>query len=377
MGLLLVFFTYRFISIDDVARKNVENTEYTNKLTSACYDAAQSMQEKNIEEYGCVWHNEQDIENTLNVFYSSLAYSLNREGAGRSQIDEIALYTPMVVLIDVNGYYVSHNIVFDESGMVEMDPIEKERISSKRGITGLNTWSEDLGGDKKIRYFLNDDVEVYLNTGRVYRGDRFDVYQRMENDNGTDPVPGDLGFIIDQPVGDDRKFNERKNQFITKEINAACDYYLNRHNIIGSYDDLQYSFELPDIPGEQWARMIQNPTVISFLQGYSTTVAGKLINTYALAAGELIKNYHYFITKTTGSEGEIMQYHCFESEQEAGNCEIVTTTRSVKNEITGKEVEETIKEYLYLGEPIDEIYFTQTECAQKGASPHVCVYEWP
>ena len=360
MGIAICFMIVLFLSIDITSKKNVENIEFSNKLTSACYDAAQSMHNKNIEKFGCVWHNESELEDTLNTFYSSLAYSLNWDTAGRN--NEIALYTPMVVLIDINGYYISHNIVFDESGMVAMSEEGKANSDYKNGISGLNTWSE-MSEDKIVRYFLNDDVEVYMTDGTAYRGNRKDVYQIIRDHN---PTATGIDYLID-----DDEYNERKNNLIIREINKQCEYYLNRHNLLSdNHYELQYSFEMPEVSGEQWNRMLQNPTVISFLQGYTSTTDNKILNLYALAAGELVDNYHYFI------DGSGM-YHNIESEMLAGNCSTVLHEREVENLVNGFKTREVYREYLYRGVTIEDIYYTQTDCARKGAMPHDCVFEWP
>ncbi len=378
MGIAMGFFVVSFMSIDIVAQRNIDNTEISNKLTSACYDAAQSMDEMNIEKYGCVWHDDADLEKTLDVFYTSLAYSFNRENTGKMPVDELALYTPVVVLVDVNGYYISHNIVFDETGMVNMPDADEESgipykytTDKKTGLTGLNTWSKPLGDNKVIRFFLNDNVEIYMTNGTVYKGNRKKVYEKIGQDNPDSNVPEDLEFLkVDE--GED-SFNNVRNKLIISEIREQCEYYINKHNIIGNRDDeIQYAFEMPELEGEQWNRMLQNPTVISFLQGYWTRVKGKLINTYALAAGELINNYHYFITKVENGGEVWYEYHCIETEPD---CKLEhDADRTVKNEVNGKETTISNEYYTYKGEKIDEIYYSQTDCARKGAIPHDCVY---
>ena len=191
LGIFLCFAVVSFANVDITKRVNTQNVEYSSKLTAACYDAAQTMNTDNVEKFGCVWNDEDDLNRTLTVFYNSLVYSFNWDNQGR--VDEMALYTPVVCLIDINGYYISHNVVFDTSGMVQI-PTDAEK---RNGLTTLNTWTKNYGG-VLLRYFLNDNVEVYALDGTIYSGNRKDVYQTL-----TEKLPGstevtEMGFLVEK-----------------------------------------------------------------------------------------------------------------------------------------------------------------------------------
>ena len=355
MGIALCMGIITFINVDITQKINTQNMEYSSKLTSACYDAAQSMNTANIEKFGCIWNDEEDLIDTLTVFYNSLVYSFNWDTAGR--VNEMALYTPVVCLVDVNGYYISHNVVFDTTGTVTI-PADAEK---RNGLTTLNTWTKDYNGCI-VRYFLSDYVEVYDTAGNKYEGNRQDVYAII-----TERLPGsteetELAFLID-----DAEFNSRKNELIVREINKQCEYYINRHNVIGDNYELQYAFEMPEIAGEDWSRLIQNPTVISFLQGYSSKADSRLLNIYAFGGGELTSVYHYFIEGT--------EYHCIEAEPAVHKSINTVTTDYYSNGVV-KHVTTTYVVYEYNGHEIDAVYNNQSECAKRGATPHECVYEW-
>ena len=355
MGIALCLGLIIFINADITQKANTQNIEYANKLTSACFDAAQTMNTENVEKYSCVWNDEEDLMDTLDTFYNSLVYSFNWDNAGR--VEEMALYTPVVCLIDINGYYISHNVVFNTSGTVTI-PSDAEK---RNGLTALNTWTKSYGG-VLLRYYLNDYVEVYATDGSKYEGNRNDVYALLlEKRPGSTEVV-ELAFLTN-----DAEFNSRKNELIIREINNQCEYYINRHNVIGDNYEMQYTFEMPEVAGEDWSRMLQNPTVISFLQGYSTKADNRMLNIYALGGGELVQNYHYFI------EGD--EYHCIESDPN-----VTKTTRTVttdyESEGTVKHVTTTYVVYQYNGHDIEAIYPNQTECAKRGATPHRCVISW-
>lgn len=353
LGIAACFIFVAFTNIDITQKTNVENTEFSTKLSSACYDAAQSMKTENVEHFGKVWHNEEDLLDTLTVFYNSLVYSFNWDNQGR--VNEMALYTPVVCLVDLDGYYISHNVVFNTTGTVSI-PDDAEK---RNGLSALNTWTKSYNG-VILRYFLNDNVEVYCGDGSKVEGNRYKVYELLSEKHPGEAA--ELSFIIN-----DDEFNSRKNELIVREINKQCEYYINRHNVIGDSYYNQYQFEMPEVAGEDWSRLLQNPTVISFLQGYSARTSDNYLNVYSLAGGELVKNYHYFI------DGD--EYHCIEAESGVTKS-INTVTTDYESEGTVKTVTTEYVVYEFNGHKIDTIYNSQTECAMRGATPHNCVYEW-
>jgi hypothetical protein len=353
----LCFSFTSFISVDITRKANIENSRAADRLSSACMDASGTMNTGNIERYGCVWNDEKDLTDTLNMFYTSLVHAFYLEPAGRE--DEMVLFTPVVCLVDINGFYISHNVVFDKTGMVSIS----SQAEKRNGLTTLNTWTENVGS-MVLRYYLNDYVEVYTNAGKTYSGDRKEVYiEILEKEHSR---AAEVDFIVD-----DDRFNERKNQVIIGSINKQCEYYINRHNVIGDSHINKYKFNMPEIKGEEWARLLENPTIISFLQGYSSKADNRPLNVYAFAGGELVQNYHYFIV----DDGHGGEYHCIESDPDVVE---TTKTETISYESGGKTKTKTTTYvvYTYDGTVIDTIYNSQAECAKRGATPHKCVYEW-
>lgn len=356
LSIAFCFFTMSFIKTEITGKANQQNIQYANKLTSACYDASQTMKTDNIEKYGCIWNNEDDLFNTLDVFYNSLVYSFDWENTGR--VDEMAIYTPVVCLIDINGYYISHNVVFDTTGMVQIP----SDAAKRNGLTSLNTWSKNYSG-VVVRYFLNDNVEIYALNGKRYTGDRKELYKFIQEKMSGSTEEAELSFFID-----DMRFEQEKNEIIVRELNKQCEYYINRHNVLGDNYETQYSFEMPEIAGEDWGRLVQNPTIISFLQGYSVVAENNRLNIYALAGGELTTNYHYFMD----ADG---YYHCIESDSNVVKS-YRTETVTYETEGVTKTVDKEYVVYEYNGTEIETIFNNQTDCAKRGAQPHNCVYEW-
>lgn len=355
MGIALCLSIVVFLNVDITQKVNTENVEYANKLTSAVWDAAKTMKRENLETYGHIWHNRNDLNETMDVFYNSLVYSFNWDTQGR--LSEMALYTPVVCLIDEDGYYISHNVVFDETGVVSIPDSANERY----GLTGLNTWTKTYGG-VILQFYLSDRVTVYARDGKEYSGNRYDVYDELCRAYPGGYEPTYLAFIVNDPA-----YNKEKNELIIREINSQCEYYINNHNIIGDDYEMKYTFEMPEISGEEWMRLLEHPTVISFLQGYTSAADNRLLNVYALAGGEITVNYHYFIEAGTNT------YHCIEAEP---GVQRHTVRVPVTNVATGETIYTEYVTYTYHGSPITAIYSSQTECAQQGAYPCECVYNW-
>ena len=139
---------------------------------------------------------------------------------------------------------------------------------------------------------------------------------------------------------------------------------------------------MPEISGEDWSRLLQNPTVISFLQGRSVAQKNKIINIYSLSGGELMQKYHYFIDEND-------YYHCLEGKclDSAGNNRIekkaITKTVSYKDYTDhgkpapiDKERETTVYVNTFDGKIINTIYPSMEECSKvKPCQACKCVYD--
>ena len=205
-------------------------------------------------------------------------------------------------------------------------------------------------------------VEVYALDGTIYSGNRKDVYHLL-----TEKLPGSTEVSKMAFLMNDDEFNANKNELIIQEINEKCEYYINRHNVIGDSYENQYTFTMPEIAGEDWARLLKNPTMISFLQGYSSKADNRYLNIYALGGGELVQNYHYFI------DGD--EYHCVESDPNVTKT-VTPVTTTYESEGRTKVVTTDYIQYFFNGSLIESVYNTQSECAKRGATPHKCIYEW-
>ncbi len=360
-----------FFNINLQGKAEILNTEYANKLAAACHDAAATIQKTEIDNYGSAWSRQEKRKETLDVFYDTLAYSFNAEYS--TKFDEIVLYTPVVCLIDIDGFYISYNVVFDETGYVDIPANAMDR----NAVLPINTWSAPCPGSSGyiIRYRLNDNVDVITDENRVYSGERNEVFARIKADKERILAgyhADDLNELKNL-LTNDEVFVKERNNLIIRQINSQIEYYINQHNTIGDGYEQKYTFTMPEVSGEDWARLLENPTVISFLQGRSAKLKNRLLNVYSLAGGELAKEYHYFITNENGYK----EYHCLEAPC-GGRVTRHEGTRTVQYYEDNQLKQKTIPTvtYRYNGHEISRMYSSMEECAREGAVPHSCVYDW-
>lgn len=332
-GIFLVFFLWYSWNNQKPVSFNRTNIEYANKLTSACYDAAQTIDGEELGSKKGVWNSLEDRKNTLFVFYKSLAKNLNKDND--VQITSIPEYTPFVLLVDTNGFYLSYNACFDEYG----NAVVPKNMDSINVISNLNTWVDTFSGIS-VRFYLNDYVDVTTSDGRFYSGLRDNVYEQLPD--GEKAV---LSFLMDND-----RFEENRIYVVAKTIEDTINYYLNTQSINVTGYNTGYQVTLPQIKHEDWSRMLQHPTVISFMQGKQQYVDGRMLNIYSYASGELNTGYRYFVAdglyyridKTTGLVYGV---------DEDG---VITAT--------------------YQGIPVSGFYSSVEECAKEGAIPSLNDY---
>lgn len=321
--LAIVFIIYNYVSQKAVSY-NRANIQYANRLTAACHDAAKTI---SFDEDGTVWSDKEKINETLRVFYTCLSSAFHMDNS--PMMGSIAEKTPFVILVDRDGFYLSVNACFDEYGNYVV-PDEIDRVNS---ITTLNTWTETYAGNI-VRFYLDDEVEVTLADYGYFTGTREEVFAALTDAGRT----AGLEFL-----GDKEQFAEARITAITNRIEDTINYILNTQTVnVDSYNT-GYNVTLPRLSGEDWSRMIKNPTVISFLQGKQQVIGTRIHNIYAYASGELTRSYPYFIV-----DGEY-----------------VWTRRALTRETT----EDGSTVYTYMGVPVTQYYGSMKACAEKGAVP--------
>ena len=409
MGIFLSMALVVFFGINMYTKAGTTNIQYANALTSACYDASGTIKQE-LNSDG-VWDAVSDRERTLKTFYNTLEFCFNTEFTANA--DDTHRYTPVVCLIDNNGYYISYNSTFDDYGNVYINgekaasyntnssDIHHKAYYESMTISPINTWTKQYG-KYTVRFFLNDIIEIRDDEGNYYKDKKDDLLKILEqaaiagnNELKTSlesikvdadekvyevTTLGDLfkGNYINNDISTPM-YDAEKNKVIVNCINSEVEYYINHQNIMAQNNEIPYEFTMPEIAGEDWHRLLSNPTVISFLQGRQASTGREFANVYSLAGGELIKDNSYYIT--TDADG-VKRYHYIK----ADNCQYTPRIKRVtvtSDKFAGGKTESSALNYstdVYeyydntTGEYIEikNTYATMEECAELGAEPCIC-----
>lgn len=334
LGLCFGLFVFYRIQNQFSVTYQEKNTEYTNALASACYDAAKTIKVSNLSDNDGVWKSEEDIRYSLDIFFETL--SRNFGSIKELLEDNIKDITPFVFLVDIDGFYVSFNGIYDEFG----NAIVSSAYDKKNIISSLNTWTENKGPNI-VRYYLNDYVQVTASNNRLYEGDRITVYNELAS---AGVLTSDLSYLNNKA-----EFDEARDHIVTSKLEEQLNYYANTQLINVGRNFTGYNLTLSEAKGESWSRSIKNPSIIAFIQGPQKRIGGKTYNIYAFAGGEMTNKTMYFI------EGSL--YYPYQGNVQ----ETVTTT--VMN---GVPIEVTT--YTHNGVVVDNCY-TLEQCVELGATP--------
>lgn len=338
MALVFGVFVFFEIVTQRTTTTSVTNTEYANALTSATLDAAKTIKTENYRSNKGCWRTTDDIDMTLSVFYKNLSrnFAINPEIGENAMKDKV----PIVMLIDVDGFYLSYNAVFDEYG----NTVVPASYSELNTVSDIYTWTENLGASS-IRYYLTDYIDVVAANNITYSGQREEVIKLLTNDG---VFTSELSFLNNAS-----KFEEYKSVAIAKRCEETFNYYINTQMINVNRYLTGYDITFPAAAGEDWARSLTNPTVVAFLQGKQTSANGNFLNEFAFAAGEISAATMFFI------EGNY--YYRLNGPS------VVETTVTTTIYGTGETKEVTV--YTHNGVPITNFFTSMEQCAELGALP--------
>lgn len=342
---LIIFFLSLFFTFFSVSTLNMQfikstvraNNLYATFVITACQDALEMelsdstdlSDDSHIQGKDMFWKDYEIRENAVNTFYHSLGLSLNK--TTDAYYNEIELMTPVICLIDYDGFYISYNAAFDDTAVTSDDN------DNLHAITQLNTWAENVG-NYTVRYYLTDDVTVYCHNGKQYYGDRKEVFQDIYAETSDTTL---------QYLADDEEFDLSRNACVIQHIDEQVEYYINNHNLAADGYDTLYSLNMTENSGETWTGMIDNPTILAFIQGPTYNIRQKKVSVYGLGAYEYDEQLHYFIS----TENDMMYYRCYE--EELWKNRIHTSNGKI----------------FYNGLEVTRFYTCAQDCAKEGAYP--------
>lgn len=266
----LSFFLMFSLSVDKTSLAGNNNTKYTNMLITACHDAAKHIHFSTTSQ--TTMETTDKRNDVIDAFYKSLSLSLNIPDTEENRI-RMLLRVPVICLIDINGYYIYYNDYYLTDTNEEL---------FKTIETPINTWSY-----QEINYICQFTLSDYVtvinkDTGHTYSGNYDKVY-----------IETQLPVLKDYET-----FEQTRNKTVVESINSTLSYYINNYNALSKDLNFQYTFMMPSVKGEDWSKMVSNPSIIGFLQGIEISDLKKSINLYSIAGGEVTKTGEYICEKS-------------------------------------------------------------------------------
>lgn len=281
------------------------NNDYSSYLTSAAQSALESaVLEDAQSEY--LFAQKSARIGAVDAFYKTLIECFNYEYS--TYEDLVYTFIPCIVLVDTDGFYIEYGEDFlDENGVFVTSDI----------ITPIHKWIQGFTYSPSVNeihkytveYRLDDTVSItsILNNKIVdtYEGCYSDVegFMRDAGEEIDNAKPDEYvnAATLGELLGSYKSFYNEKREVVISEIEEQLTYYINTkwetNNQNGKY---QYKFTLPKNTGTNWARMVDAPTVLSFMQGPETVYGTSRYNVYALSGTEIETDYDYFIVNVNG-----------------------------------------------------------------------------
>ena len=223
--------------------------------------------------------------------------------------NDIDFKVPFILLVDTDGYYIHYSKLVDNgSGISEITPV----------TTGINTWSCTYNSKYTVRFYLDNTVEVTdLSNGGVKKGSYKKVYSELGS-------PGYLSFMANAGT-----FKEEKVYQICTQTEDVINYYITTHNEYYNRDQRRYEFKMPQI-NDIDTRLMNMPSVISFVQSNQAGSDKGYINSYAFTGAIKDKTKLYYESEIAGQ----MYYHderCSELAHSSGNSQGKTAAECARN----------------------------------------------
>lgn len=281
-GFLIPLFVLMFWHTNAVSSQTYNDTRYENILSNADQTAV-SMAEKTTAP---VFNDETSRDEAVKAFTDgyNAGFDYGKMRENRKDYD-----VPFLLLVDTDGYYVNYTRSYSSRGAYLPD-------DTKRITSPLQTWGKTYG-DYKVRFYLNDRIAITDKDGNVKNGTREEVYNAYQSEAQDSTAP--LWFLHN-----DDSFLDEKTSVVLGTLEKEINYYVKHHNDNNKYRVL-YQFHIPtDLNGYN-ARYLNEPSVISFVQGYQMVNGLKRINTFALTGATLQEAKLYDIEEKNG----ILYYH--------------------------------------------------------------------
>lgn len=281
--LFLIFFLGAVIKTDISIGKlkaiTNEKNDIEASLSSATSDALNYLSKTGS--YGAGSINKEEV---LNTFFSSLYSSLGIISDASAQA-EIEIYIPVILLCDVDGYYVYY---YDEYKAADGNSYVERR------------WTE------KMPYSYEDDYFIYrfTLTDKVYLHDKNNIFNQGKSvidseykEFQNNPVYADFRARYgDSILLKDEEYELVRKGSIMNKLEEVMAYYTSKHNIIASRQGITYAFSFPEGRQDEWAQYIDDVNILVVFQGYPYGPdRNYTYNKVASSGANIIKKPKYYV----------------------------------------------------------------------------------
>lgn len=261
---------------------------YTKAMESAVDDAMDGIVESDSGDV--ISLNKQFL---LDQFYHTLFINLGCTADTVKQ-NAIKAYIPIVLLVDTDGYYIYYSDTTTGN--------DGETIIAKNWTDKLTfSYVEEHGG-RVFNFTLGDVVNVYdPNTNHVFNMDYQDMAKlALFNTDDSDNGCYRSALLCD---GD---FDTIRRTTIINALTDSMTYYINQHNRVAKQYGFTYHFSLPYISDDDWARTIDDISMVALFQGYpyiSSEPQLGYFNLYSIGGARVVKpDYYYIMVDSNGDE---------------------------------------------------------------------------
>lgn len=290
---VLAYYCLLNLSTQELSTMAAKYPQYNNAVDTAI-DAAVSS---TVESANSATELKSNFEGCVDKFYNSLFASF---GAVDNEIlqQDLKLYTPVLAMADVDGFYILYNDVDSAGNLVKTKTPKLPYIAEfDKDIKGRPlSYTVDVTIDNQVTVTFKGD-------NKVYSGDFTELKKKYPNTNLADKY--DRTILSQQGT-----FNNWRNHVIAEAICEQLNFYVQRNNTIASDFGIKYNFTLPESATTDLANGISNITFIALFQGYPYGAGtSSVYNKFCVSGAKVNKITAYYVRPYDDGNGMHYYYH--------------------------------------------------------------------
>ncbi len=277
LAIFLLITIPMFYDTDVNSKAQSSTIEYARYLQSATKAGVSAATEHS--QGGKLFNGNDAREAAVNAYYEVLIKCFNYDYSTSAEL--VKYYTPCIFLIDYDGYYIEYTETYSSDGHNTYTDV----------TTPINKWSAKYG-DFYVEFHLDNTVKV-IHDGETTEGLYSDVFSTLGHPSslysGSNPELPDFS-------SSEEEFSQTKQEYIINILQDRLEYYVNTHQeFFNQKGNVQYAFTLPKITGDDWGRLLDEPTILGLLQGLQLEHSDSFLNIYAFTGNEITETQKYFV----------------------------------------------------------------------------------